>query len=1029
MEFRILGPPELHDIKLSPQLWCVLASLLMAGGKVVPADSLVDHLWDGTPPPMADATVRTYVSKVNAVLAQGGIRILRRAGGYLLLVDPQAVDLHRFRLLRRQAESVADSGDLARAVALLRQADGLWRGPALMGLGGEWALARRRALDEERGEAVKLRIAFELELGHQASVLGELRELSSERPFDEEIARELMVALYRLGRQADALQVGRDMSERFAEAGMEPGSQLRDVQLRILRGDAGLGITPAYRCPGQKTQPNTLPPQDPHFVGRVAEAEQLVAGCGDNAPILEAIVGMPGVGKSALAIHIAHRMAGRYPDAQLFVALTGGGAGEALQQLLCMLGMPPARIPARIGERARLWHAEISHRRVVVVLDDAPGLEQVRLIAPVAGDSLTIVTSRQQTTWPGQRTLRLEPLGVGDSVTLLQRLAGLAPGREADKVAQVASLCGGLPLALRVEAGRLREGELADLDSLIGELADIHAGHTGGSEAGRRIFSAFELTYRQLTAEEQRMLRLLAISPCGDFGADAAAALTGQARADAEDCIRVLTGRCLLERTSGGRSRFHDLVRSYAAACCAREEPESERRHAAGRLIGHYSDLLAAAAAADPALSPQHGTSHAGTDQSRVPKQFPDSHSARAWLETEWRNVLLTARHAARHEQHRQCADLTHSLARFLHTAGYWSDAVPAHELALQAGRLIGDQARIARAALDLSTACRRTGDHGKARSRAGEALTAYILTGNRRGQAAALDELGVISWSSGSARDGMAYHQEAEDLCREAGDQLGTATAVMHTAAALGSLGRYSEAGRSLDRALHLFREAGDRRGEALCLNNMGALFDDQGLHRDAVAHYEKSIAIFREIGGRQNLTLLDHNLGRVRQYKGSYDEAIAIYRKALAAYRVIGDLPHQAFAYCDIADAFRDKECYTEALAHYERAAELAEATGDTPRYIAALCGMADAYRGSGSYGAAAENYDKAHRLATEIEAPYLTGKALYGMAETVLFTRGPGAAKLYWRQAHDIFTQLGVHEAAIVELRLHGTGATAS
>src|ERR1700722_12134555 len=223
MEFRILGPTELSgsgpdNILLPPQLWGVLASLLMAEGKPVPVYSLVDHLWDWNAPPMAIATIRTYVSRINTLLERDGIRIRRRARGYELPVDPQSVDLHQFRSLRRQAESVAASGDLGHAAALLRQADELWRGPALMGLSGEWVSARGRALDEERHEAVKLRIGIELDLGRQASVLGELRELSERHSFDEEVARDLMISLYRLGRQKDAIQVGRDVSERFAEA-------------------------------------------------------------------------------------------------------------------------------------------------------------------------------------------------------------------------------------------------------------------------------------------------------------------------------------------------------------------------------------------------------------------------------------------------------------------------------------------------------------------------------------------------------------------------------------------------------------------------------------------------------------------------------------------------------------------------------------------------------------------------------------------------------------------------------------------
>jgi DNA-binding SARP family transcriptional activator/tetratricopeptide (TPR) repeat protein len=1038
MKFKMLGPPELwasesRPIRLSPQLWVILASLLMSEGKPVTVDSLSDHLWGWNPPPMATANIRTHVSRMNTLLAEGGIRVIGRAGGYQLPLDPQDVDLHTFRSLRRQAESVAESGELDFAADLLSQADELWRGPALMGLSGEWASARRQALDEERHEAVKLRIGIELDRGRQGSIIGEIRELAERHPFDEEVARALMISLYRLGRLKDAIEVGREVGERFADVGMEPGPQFRDVHIRILRGDAGLGVTPAYRGSDRVGQPNTLPPEAPDFVGRAEEVSMLIADCRSNVPVLGIVEGMAGVGKSALAIRVAHHMAARYPDAQLFLSFPGdgpGGVAEALHRLLRMLGVPAARIPAEIGERARVWRAELAHRRAVIVLDDVPGPDEVAPIMPTAGDSLTIVTLRQRANWPGHSVLRLEPLTLGDSVMLLRRSSGPAAGQDAGKAAAVADLCGGLPLAIRVAAGRLREGGLDDLDSLIGELTEVHAGRADDTEAGRRIFSAFESTYRQLSERNKRIFRLLGISPCADFGLDAAAALAGEDKDGVAEGIRVLSGRYLLERSSAGRFRFHDLIRSYAAARCAKEEPEYEYGRAINRLTRHYLDTLNAAIAVNHGPSVNGARDSVGADDGDPPGRFPNADSAHAWLEEEWRNILLMAGHASRRERHRQCADLTHSLDGFLHTEGHWNYAVSAHELALRTCRLLSDPALVARAALDLSAACRCTGEYEKARRHAEEALAAYTAVGDQRGQAAALDQIGMIHWNTGTARDGLAHHQEARDLYRAAGDQSGMATAVLHVATAFGVLGRSEEEGFNLSEALSMFQKAGDRRGAAMCLNNLGALLHDQGLHRDAVAHYEKSTAIFREIhGGRQNLEILDHNLGRIQQYMGNYDEAIKIYRKALAAYCAIGDLQHQAMALSDIGSAFSDKECYSEALAHHGKSAELAEGIGDKSQLSAALCGMADAYRGSGSYDSAAENYDKAHRLATEIEAPYLSGKALHGMAETVLITQGSRAAKIYWRQALEFFVQLGVPEAKIVELRLHGPDSTAS
>lgn len=1036
VQFKVLGPPELsgaglEGARLSSRLWCVLAGLLIADGRLVPAEVLADHLWDWRPPPKALATLRSYISRVNSILGRAGLRIGSRAGGYQLTVAPDSVDLEMFRALRRQAEAVAASGDRGRASALLSRAAELWRGPALMGLPGAWALAQRQALEDERYEAAKLRLAYELDIGHQVSVLGELRELSQAHPFDEEIAREFMTALYRLGRKADALATAREIGERFAEAGIEPGPALRDVHVRISRDDAGLGVTPRYRSAGQTAQPNTLPTGTRHFVGRTAELERLTVGCTGNVPHLKIIEGMPGVGKSALAVHVANHLSNRYADAQLFATLTGDApdsARETLQQLLRALGVPAARIPSGTADLARLWQSEITCRRAIVVLDNASGPEQIRLIVPMAGDSLTIVTSQCQSDWPGQQVLRLEPLGTEDSVELLQRVAGLVPGRDAGKKEQAAILCGGHPLVLRVQAGRLREGDLADLDSLISELTEMHAGRVAGPEARRGIFAAFESSYRRMPTEERQVFRLLGIAPCENFGMDAAAALAGRSRTDADRCVRALVGRCLLERVSGDRLCFHSLVRSYAASCCAADEPEGESRRAVSRLIRYYSGAVGAIAAAD-AIPGQPGPDRGKADGIQGAFRGTGAVAAREWLEAERRNVLLAARYAAGHEQHGQCADLILALTRFMHTGGYWTDAVEALELALQAGHHAGDRTRVIRAAVELSAAYRRTGDLEKARQRAEEAQTVSEATRDERGRAAALEQLGLVCGSSGSARDSLACHGEAADLYSKIGDTAGLASAMMHQATAFGLLGRYQEESDHYDQALSLFRSAGDRRGEALCLNNIGALLDDRGLHRDAAACYEKSIAIFREIGGRQNLTILEHNLGRIRQYKGRHAEVISVFRKALAEYRAIGDIPRQAMALSDIGDAFAGNGCYAEALAHYGQSAEVAEATGHRTQHATALCGMAAAYRESGSYSTAMETYRKAHRLATEIEAPHLSGKALLGMGETLLITKGPGAAKLCWRQAHDIFTQLGVPEAALVDYRLHGTGAAAS
>lgn len=1023
---------------LSPQLWCVLISFLVSPGTVVSVDSLIDHLWGDSPPQMARDTIRTYISRINKILGQRtGTRVQHYSGGYQLSVDPQAIDLHRFRSLRRQAESVMKSGDRAHAAALLRQADAQWRGAALMGLPGDWASRVSHRLEDERYETVRLRIKVDLALGRQTSLLGELGELADQHPLDDEIIKSRMVALYRSGRQADAVQVGLEARERFAEFGMQLSPEAEEIYERILRNDSGLSVTPAYRRAGRGMQPNTLPPEPGNFTGRTEEIETLTRDCRlGNAPLFEVIEGMPGVGKTALAVRVAHQMTDRYPDAQLYLRFSpSDGAGgthndtDALQCLLRMLDVPTERIPADPRGRAKLWRDEMAHRRAVIVLDDIPDPDQVRMLMPSAGDSLTIATSRRHAIWPGRCVLPLMPLNADEAGLLLERAIGSATEHEAAKVAEAVRLCGGLPLAIRVAAGRIRSGDLTGLDGLDGlidELTDFHSGHGVSNETGRHVSLAFEYSYSQLTEPQKRIFRLLGDCPCADMTIHTATALTGESEMDTEIGVRVLLEQYLLERTSAYRFRFHDVIQSYAAAQCARDEQESERRRAISRLMHYYLQTLNNA---NTAIRYPSRSGEIADEKSPTPSiLFADANSAHAWLEEEWRNILLIARYATSHEWDRQCADLTHAVTGFLETNGYWSEALAAHQLALQACHNLDDAPLIARAAFDVSFTSLRTGDYEKAEHHALETLTICASAGNQHGQAEALDQLGLIYRNSARYRDALAYHQEAMEIYQQVRDRRGMAEAVMHAATAFGCLGRYDDEIRNLKQALMLFRKAGDQRGEAITLNNLGAVLDDQGFHRDAVENYENSLAIFRQIGGRHNIAMLDRNMGKIQHYKGNYDNAIALYRKALVTYYAVGDLQHQAMALCDIGSAFAGMERHSEALVHLEKGAALAQTIGDQGQLAAALCEIAYSHHRSGSSMKSIEIYERAQRLASDIEAPYLKAKALSGMAEILLHTQGAGAAKIYWRKALVIFQQLGVREAVLVELRLHGADTSA-
>jgi DNA-binding SARP family transcriptional activator/tetratricopeptide (TPR) repeat protein len=1038
MEFRVLGPTELwsagQPCGLGPaRERSALAILLLTPRTIVPVDALIDRLWNARPPPKARDSLSVYVTRLRASLRQAvgdSVRLVGRANGYLVDVAPEAVDLHRFRRLRRQAGALAASGDYQQAAVLLREADGLWHGEALAGIRGDWVARMRDSLEEERRAAILERVECDLELGRHAELVGELGGLLAQYPLDEAIIACQMTALYRSGRSGDALSMYRETRGLLAEEqGTEPGQELSELHQRILRQDPKLVARFVGPRPGPVPPLDTLPPETVGFVGRRQELTQLTAEHG-STPSVCVIEGMPGVGKTALAARVARMVADRYPDGVFYLSFHTHDPGcpaldsaEALDRLLRMVDLPPRQIPDSPGARAVLWRSELARRRTVLILDDAAGRDQVRPLLPRAGECLVLVTARRRIPdLEGARTLTLDELPLDDAVTMFTQIAGPGRARDRDGVATAVELCGRLPLAIQLSAGRLAQGHPPGLADLVEELSLPPAGLGRLGPASPELTSAFDLSYRALEPDHQQLFLRLGVSPCLQVSLHAAAVLGGCTVAEAEKALTVLVDHHLLVHAPADQFRFHGLIRGYAAARATRDDPAPERHKAIGRLLDYY---LFTADQADRLLHPlRHRMVVSVTNPPAEGPTLRTPDDAAAWLESEWRSILQAARHADRHDWKRHCADLTHVLAGFVEIRAYWDEAIAAQTLALHAARDLADPARIAHASLELSVVSRQTGRQEAALALAEEAATIYRSLADGRGQAEALDQIGVANLRAARSREALAYFGEARTLYGDAADQHGVADTLSHSAIACWNLGRYADGMEHLREALSLYRGVADRRGEAKTLNNLGKMQIHCGSPDEALESYQASLEIFTEIGGTQNHAILHQNIGNVLRYKGSYEEALVSGRKALAIFRQIGDLPNEANVLNQIGAVYQGERCDDEALVHYEKARSIAEQIGNLSEHVIALRGIADVYRGSGRYGEALDHYRTALSFAREVGDLYEEAKILVGIAETTLGTQGPHAARIVFRQALDIFEQLGVPEAESARIRLETT-----
>jgi len=905
MEFRLFGEVAVLATGLpldlgTPRQRAVLAALLVDAGRPVAIDTLIDRVWGDDPPVEARKVLYSHVSRIRQVLRKAGAdpqEVERRQAGYVLSVDHDRVDLLRFaRLVDRGRDPRRPDTERARA---LDEALVVWRGTPLAAVAGEWAERVRRSWHQRRIDAAVHWARAELRLGDAAAVIARLPDLADEYPLTEPLECALMEALHAAGRDAEAIDRYAAVRRRIAdELGTEPGVELRTLHSGLLRGDLAPARCPAPPARRGHAAPAQLPPDVRGFAGREAELRQLdAASVGAATVMISAVDGTAGVGKTALAVHWAHRVAHRFGDGQLYVDLQGfdpAGSpltpGEVVRRFLAAFGTPPDRVPPDLEAQIGLYRSVLAGRRVLVVLDNARDAAQVRPLLPGAPGCMVVVTSRNRLVGlvaaTGARPLTLDLLPATDARDLLARRVGAdRVAAEPDAVADIIAACARLPLALSVVAARATMHPHFGLAALAGELDRARGSleEFAGTDPATNARAVFSWSYRQLTDGAARLFRLLGLHPGPDVATPAAAGMAELSVARVRPLLAELTGAHLLAEHAPGRYTCHDLLRVYAAEQAARVDPEAERRGAVLRAFAHYTSH---ADAADRLLSPHRDGPTTSPD---VPGPAPvaDRAEALAWFHAEHPVLVRFIRHRSGFDAH--TCHLAWMLTRYLSYQGRWQDSITVLEAARDAAERLADAHGLAYAHRMTGCAHVRLGRFEEAHRHLREAIERYRGIGDLSGEAHAERHYAWLLERQHRYRDALPHARRAYELFRAADHRHGIGRALNAIGWFQAVLDDLDDAVDYCQRALALQQELGDRYGQAETWDSLGYAHHKLGRHAQAITCYQTAAELYRQFDDRYNQADTMASLGDVHAVVGDLPSARATWQHALGILELI--------------------------------------------------------------------------------------------------------------------------------------------
>ncbi|MFD3903097.1 tetratricopeptide repeat protein [Streptomyces sp. CB04723] len=942
LRFTVLGPVRVRrGSELlpsgSPQQRALLAALLLREGRTATANELIDAFWGEDPPSQALATIRTYASRLRKTLGQDAL--VSESGGYAIRVGRGALDLTLAQDLAVEAEKARVAGDRCQARTLINKVLGLWDGEALASVPGPYADNQRTRLEEWRLQLTETRLDLDLEVGCHAEAVSELTALTAAHPLRERLRELLMVALYRSGRQAEALAVYADTRRLLAEElGVDPRPELGRLQQRILQADEELARPADEPAPAPAPlRPAQLPATVPDFTGRSAFVTELggrLATAEGSVMAVSAVAGIGGVGKTTLAVHVAHQARPHFPDGQLYVDLQGAGARAAepetvLGSFLRALGTADSAIPDTLDERAALYRSTLDGRRVLVLLDNAHDAAQIRPLLPGTPGCAALVTSRvRMVDLAGAHLVDLDVMSPEEALQLFTRIVGAERvGAEREAALDVVAACGFLPLAIRIAASRLAARRTWTVSVLAAKLADERRRLDELQAGDLAVKATFELGYGQLEPAQARAFRLLGLADGPDISLAAAAALLDRDPHAAEDLLEALVDTSLVESAAPGRYRYHDLVRLYARACAERDEEAAARESALSRLLDFYLATAAGVYAlerpGDRLADHREPTQYSGLS-------FADRHTAQDWLYTEANSLLACVRQTSDAGAVRRAVDLlwaTKDLAESgANAKQYEAAAVAMRDLArssddaraegralitLTNARLAGgrfDQAerdaqramRLADAVGDPLPSCWAPNDLGiialyQNRHAEGEAFLTRAIEnfradGNRPGEASALCNLSRIHLAMGHTTSAVALAQRGIGIYDELGHTLRGANGRYALGLALAQSGEHLEATEQLHTALDVFRDSRQRLWEGMTIFRLAEVDLAAAFPARAATKAEQALAVLRGIGGEWRRGNVLTVLGRALSEIGQPGRAHVCWREALDIYEAHG-------------------------------------------------------------------------------------------------------------------------------------------